>query len=273
MTNRESFSSPRITLLGTGNAGVTKCYNTCFLLEDAGQLLLVDAGGGNRILEQLERVEVDITDIHDIFVTHKHIDHLLGVVWLVRMACQKMVRSGYTGHLTIYGHDEVIGLLTDMTQRLLDRGALIGRQLHFVEVRDGETLTITGREITFFDIRSTKAKQFGFTLRLSNGKKLTCCGDEPYAPHEEPYAAGSDWLLHEAFCLLSEADQFKPYQKAHSTVKDACEVAARLQIPNLVLYHTEDKNLARRKELYAQEGRAYYAGNLYIPDDLETIEL
>lgn len=42
---------------------------------------------------------------------------------------------------------------------------------------------------------------------------------------------------------------------------------------NLVLYHTEDSDMAARKGRYADEGRQYFGGNLYIPDDLETIEL
>lgn len=42
-----------LTLLGTGYATVTNCYNTCFLLRDEEQLLLVDGGGGNTILSQL----------------------------------------------------------------------------------------------------------------------------------------------------------------------------------------------------------------------------
>lgn len=40
-----------ITMLGTGNALVSSCYNTCFILHAAdGSMLLVDAGGGNGIL-------------------------------------------------------------------------------------------------------------------------------------------------------------------------------------------------------------------------------
>ncbi len=57
-------------------------------------------------------------------------------------------------------------------------------------------------------------------LRMGNGKKLTCCGDEPYTDYEEKYARDSEWLLHEAFCLYSERDIFDPYEKHHSTVKD-----------------------------------------------------
>ena len=46
-----------------------------------------------------------------------------------------------------------------------------------------------------------------------------------------------------------------------------------LGVPNLVLYHTEDKNIQSRKALYTEEGKPYYHGNLIVPDDLETLEL
>jgi ribonuclease Z len=35
-----------LIMLGTGNATVTKCYNTCFILKTKETVLLVDAGGG-----------------------------------------------------------------------------------------------------------------------------------------------------------------------------------------------------------------------------------
>ena len=64
----------RITMLGTGNALVTRCY----------------------------------ADIHDLFVTHAHTDHLLGCVWMMRMALQ-------FGHpLRVWSHEKVLTLLTDI---------------------------------------------------------------------------------------------------------------------------------------------------------------
>lgn len=37
-----------VTILGTGNALATKCYNTCFVIHTEGKTaLMVDAGGGN----------------------------------------------------------------------------------------------------------------------------------------------------------------------------------------------------------------------------------
>ena len=108
---------------------------------------------------------------------------------------------------------------------------------------------------------------------LVNGEKLTCCGDEPYNPCEKQFAENSTWLLHEAFCLESEADIFHPYEKHHSTVADASKLAEELHVKNLLLYHTEDINLLRRKELYQNEGRKYFNGIIFVPEDLETLVL
>lgn len=79
--------------------------------------------------------------------------------------------------------------------------------------------------------------------------------------------------MHEAFCLYREADIFRPYEKHHSTVKEACELAERLGIPNLILYHTEETHLPDRKKLYTEEGKQYYRGNLFVPDDKEIFRV
>ena len=88
-----------------------------------------------------------------------------------------------------------------------------------------------------------------------------------------PDVKGSDWLMHEAFCLYEEADKFKPYEKHHSTVKEACQLAEKLKIKNLLLYHTEDTHIRERKKLYSEEGKKYYSGNLHVPDDGEVFAL
>lgn len=79
-----------ITMLGTGNAMVTECYNTCFVLQDGEKHLLVDGGGGNTLLRQLQQAGFAWQDMREIFVTHKHVDHLMGIVWMIRMICQHM---------------------------------------------------------------------------------------------------------------------------------------------------------------------------------------
>ncbi len=265
----------KITLLGTGNAAVTECYNTCFVLEDGGQYLMVDGGGGNEVLRRLKAAGYDWKQMRHIFVTHKHIDHLLGIIWMIRLITQNMYRGKYDGEAWIYGHDEVIGILTQIAEMVLEKKTLplIGERLHFVTLSDGGTFDAMGHRFRAFDIRSAKAKQYGFTMYYGDSRKLTCCGDEPYCDQEEEYAKDSDWLLHEAFCLYSQRDVFEPYKKNHSTVRDACETAERLGVKNLILYHTEDQNIRERKRLYTEEGKRYFHGGLYVPDDLETIVL
>lgn len=58
----------KITMLGTGNALVTECYNTCFVLSDSGKYLLVDGGGGNTILRQLKRAGLNWMDMREILL-------------------------------------------------------------------------------------------------------------------------------------------------------------------------------------------------------------
>ncbi len=265
----------KLTILGTGNAGVTECYNTCFVLSNEQGNFLVDGGGGNGLFRQLKQANLKWQDLRTIFVTHKHVDHILGIVWMIRFICQGMARGQYEGEATIYGHDEVIKCLRLLAEQLFTpkETKYIDERLHLVEVKDGQEINILGCKTVFFDILSTKAKQFGFSMDLGNGEKLTCCGDEPFNESTRKYAQGSQWLLHEAFCLDSQADIFKPHQKHHSTVKEACQLAQSLQVKNLIIYHTEDRNIKQRKSLYTEEGKPYFSGHLFVPDDLETFEL
>lgn len=262
-------------MLGTGNALVTECYNTCFVIQDKQHVLLVDGGGGSFLLTQLKEIGVDISSIHDIFVTHRHIDHIMGIVWIIRIIAQSMNKKKYEGETRIYAHDELIALIRQLCSMLLQskQTKYIDDRIHLIPVSDGETQNIIGHNITFFDIHSTKTKQFGFSLEMDNGEKLTCCGDEPCSSFAEKYVEGSRWLLHEAFCLFEDADIYKPYEKNHSTVKDAAELAERLHVKNLLLYHTEDDHIQMRKSLYTAEGSRYFGGRIMVPDDLETIQL
>ena len=254
---------------------VTKCYNTCFAIENDGHYFLVDGGGDNTIMKQLKNADIDWREITDVFVTHKHIDHIMGIIWIMRLFGQNIAEKGLDRELNIYGHEEVIHILHSMAELLLQKKhcAAIGKQIHMIKVKDGEEKDILKHKVTFFDIQSTKAKQFGFTLEFAPKRRLTCCGDEPYNEAEYLYAKDSEWLLHEAFCLYEQADVFHPYEKHHSTAKDAALLAEQLGVKHLLLYHTEDKNLARRRELYTAEARQQFQGEVHVPEDLESYEL
>lgn len=46
----------KLIVLGTGNASVTKCYNTCSIIQDEkGKYFMIDAGGGMGFLLSLKK--------------------------------------------------------------------------------------------------------------------------------------------------------------------------------------------------------------------------
>lgn len=272
-------TTTQITMLGTGNATVSQIYNTCFVLQTPSTLMLVDAGGGNGILAQLKKVNVQISDIHHLFVTHAHTDHVLGVIWVIRMVAQC---KGYEGLLHVYGNDKVMKVIKTIIDMILAKKQLakVAERVVFHQLEDGDCFEVGDMKLECFDIQSTKEKQFGFRAELpsssdESGKPLVlaCLGDEPYNELNRRYIVGADWMMCEAFCLYADRDMFKPYEKCHSTALDAGKLAEELGVKNLILYHTEEKTLANRKENYTREAAENFKGRIFVPDDLEVIEL
>ena len=288
--NENSEKMNQITMLGTGNATVSQIYNTCFVLQTSSTLMLVDAGGGNGILAQLKKANVQISDIHHLFVTHAHTDHVLGVIWVIRMVAQC---KGYEGLLHVYGNDKVMKVIKTIIDMILAKKQLakVAERVVFHHLEDGECFEVGDMKLECFDIQSTKEKQFGFRAELPGTSEdnaasdnasednhakplaLACLGDEPYNEQNRRYIEGADWMMCEAFCLYADRDTFKPYEKCHSTALDAGKLAEKLGVKNLILYHTEEKTLANRKENYTREAAENFKGRIFVPDDLEVIEL
>lgn len=262
----------KIIMLGTGNAMALQCYNTCFVMQKEDCYVLVDGGGGNRILKQLELANIPLTSINYAIITHAHTDHILGMIWIYRMIATKMLNGSYSNHFFIYCHDEVKVSFEAMLQFTLPAKLLklLGEQIHIVAVKDGERVEIMKEEFVFFDIASTKMKQFGFFTESAKGR-VVCLGDEPCANHIKPILKDAYMVLSEAFCLYEDRDIFKPYEKHHSTVKDASQLAQDMNVQNLILYHTEETNLDTRKQRYTKEAKQYFFNTIYVPDDLEEI--
>ena len=108
-----------LRMLGTGSAMVTRCFNTCFTLSDGEETLLVDAGGGNGILRQAELAGLDFRRVHNLFLTHAHTDHILGILWVVRVISDMMNRGEYAGDFTIWAHDQCKALLEPLCRSTL----------------------------------------------------------------------------------------------------------------------------------------------------------
>lgn len=265
----------QLHVLGTGHATVKTCYNTCFALQQGDEFLLVDAGGGNGILPIFDRMNIPPSKIRHAFLSHKHTDHMLGMVWVVRLIGTMMNSGLYDGSFTIFVHDGLAADFEWLLRLSLDGrvAALVGNRLIVQAVHDGECVEAGPYLLECFDIHSTKARQFGFSTHLSTGQKLCFLGDEPFREECLPYAQNSAWLLSEAFCLYAERDIFHPYEKYHSTVRDAAALATRLGVDNLVLWHSEDSHGRDRRALYVQEARSVYSGHVFVPNDGDLIEL
>ena len=136
----------KLIVLGTGNASVTKCYNTCSIIQDKkGRYFMIDAGGGNGILTQLEKMNIPVTEIHDIFLTHEHTDHLLGMIWMIRVIGQAIQKGKYEGNCTIYCHDGLVNVLKTICELTLVKKItkLIGDRIILCPVQDGDCLLYT----------------------------------------------------------------------------------------------------------------------------------
>lgn len=266
----------KIIVLGTGTASVVENFNTCFMLEDKqGQYLMVDTGGGNGILKRLKEAKIEVNDIHHIFISHKHIDHFYGMLWIYRFVDLSMRSGGYEGDLHIYCHDEVAEILRNQIHTLLRKSQqqFIDKRIFIHVVNNHETVRVLDYDLEFLDIISKSDKQYGFKTTLNSGKTLAFLGDEPLdeALYEE--VRNVDYLLHEAFCLETEAEKFKPREKNHDTAKSAGMKAQQIRAKNLVLWHTQENLKEKRKEAYTKEAKENFEGNVYVPNDLEEIVL
>lgn len=265
----------RILVLGTGAGMTTNCYNTCFLLENNGEYLLVDTGMGIGVIKQIEDVGVDIKKIHDVFISHKHIDHLLGIFPILRKITSLMGAGVYEGDLHIYCDKEIKKLVDNffIPTSYPELIRMYKERVIFHDLYNNKKIDIIGYEIETLDMYSTECNQFGFQTKLSNNKTLTFMGDIPCSDRLYEKIRNTEWVLHEVFCLESEEAKFKAREKFHSTVKDVAEKMEILNIKNLVLWHTKDNNIKQRKELYTKETKEFFNGNVYVPNDLEIIEL
>ena len=50
-------------------------------------------------------------------------------------------------------------------------------------------------------------------------------------------------------------------------------MAERLNIKNIILSHSTDNDLEHRKQIFIEDAKKYYKGNVFAPYDLETFEI
>lgn len=264
----------KIIMLGTGNGGTLELYNTCFVIQNEIGNFLVDTGGSIEIIKRLNQVNIDYKKIKHIFISHSHTDHILGIFWLFKKISRLAMHGEITEKINLYCNDVVYESIKEVSKYILSKKLMdaIYTIVDFNILQDGDSYNINGIEYTFFDIQAKGTKQFGFEC-IINDKKLIFLGDETLNPNLYDKVKGAHYVMHEAFCLDSEEEIFHAYEKNHSTAKSVSEVMNKLEIENLILYHTEESHGTKRKALYTKEGQKSFKGNVIVPDELETIEI
>jgi L-ascorbate metabolism protein UlaG (beta-lactamase superfamily) len=67
----------KVKIIGCGNAFSKKSFNQSFLVTENGRNLLIDCG--STVPMALAEAGVKLTDIHDIYISHQHADHIGGL--------------------------------------------------------------------------------------------------------------------------------------------------------------------------------------------------
>lgn len=169
----------KIIMLGTGAGGTLDLYNTCFVIQNDVGNFLVDTGGSIEVLKRMQQVGIALDDIRDIFISHSHTDHILGLIWIFKKIGSKLIGGEKREPINIYCNDVVYEAIKGIAAYTLSESLLkrIYNIINFNILKDGDKVTINGVDYEFFDILARGTKQFGFECVLDNNRFIFL-GDE-----------------------------------------------------------------------------------------------
>ncbi len=261
--------------------------------------ILIDCGEGTQ--RQLVR-SVGLADLTDVFLTHMHADHWLGLPGMLK----SFELRDREKPLTVHGPPGMTALMERMRP-------IYGRPRYGLTLRDLEPEEAVRRddlEIVPFAVRhrgvafgyalcedvrpgrfdAQLAEQLGVTPgpdfgRLQRGevvagvrpeqvvgetrrgRKIVVTGDTAPTDAVVVVAHRADVLVHEATFLDEDAD--RAAQTGHSTARQAAQVAADAEVGLLALTHLSSRYAGGE---IRDEARAVFAGT-EVPRDFDTIEL
>jgi len=276
------------------------------LVRRGGERLLFDCAEGTQ--RQLQRSTVGLVDLEEIFLTHFHADHFLGLPGMLKTFA---LRGRDELPLTVYGPRGI----DDLFKALRPFLGRLPYELSLVELDDGERLergdyvieTVTvehgvsaigyalveherpGR----FDVAAADALgvppgrergilQAGEPLTLSDGSVIT--PDEvlgPARPGRKLVLTGDTapsphvvQAAHGADLLVHEAtfaseERERARETMHATAADAAEVAKLAQVKALALTHVGPRYFGPD---LADEARAIFPDTV-VPRDFDVVEI
>ena len=278
---------------------------SALLVRRGGERLLFDCGEGTQ--RQLLRSSIGLVELREVFLTHYHADHYLGLPGMLKTFALR----GRELPLTVYGPvglGELFGALRRIFGKLtyelelveLDTGAVLDRgDYSLVTFPVAHRVTAVGYALVEhprpgrFDVETADALgvpagpergmlQRGEAVELPDGKtvtpdavlgpprpgrKIVLAGDTGPAATVLDIARGADVLVHEATFLEDERERAR--ETAHSTAIEAAEIARDAEVGLLALTHLSNRYFGPD---VAREARAIFAETV-VPRDFDIIDV
>jgi ribonuclease Z len=235
-----------VTLLGTGTPALRPDrWGPSTLVN--GKLLVFDTGRGCAV--RLDQIGVRLTDLHTVFLTHFHADHVNGLadLWLMRFLFANRFKvdsplrlSGPMGTSELAENLEK-AFSADIRIRHADENAPLAAARFKVQEfeQDGVIMDEDGVKVTAFAVSHGPLIKPAFGYRIDYaGRSVTISGDTKFDENLIRHATGTDLLIH-SVGAASERQRHVPFVRTilshHISPEEAGTVFSRAK-PRLAAY-------------------------------------
>ncbi|MGH7320279.1 MAG: MBL fold metallo-hydrolase [Candidatus Rokuibacteriota bacterium] len=268
-----------VTLLGTGCPPPNpRRRGPAVLVARGDARFLVDAGSG--VAVQLQLAGVRVLDLHRIFLTHLHSDHVidLGHLLVTRWIIGQNAPLEVFGPTGIRAHVERLQALWewDVDVRRSHMRDRARPAVAVTEIQEGVVFRSGGVTVTAFSVEHEPVKPaFGFRFD-GDDRAIVISGDTRPCENLIRHARDADLLIHECTDATqtqwtpgcgwpSREDKVKDLAAYHTGPDEVGQVAARAKARTLVLTHMMPAS--DPSDLAARAARAF-PGRIVVGEDL-----